>query len=626
MTDSRQARESSRVPSTAPLWSPDAVERERTNLARLIRSVGVADYDELHAWSVRNPGAFWETTATALGVEFIEPYRQAVDLAAGPEHPQWFVGGKLNIAAASLARSAGRTAIVTRRAGGGLERISTELLAALARRAAAGFVGLGLRPGDGVAIVAALTVETVAAYLGVILASGYAVSVPESLPAEEIATRLRIGNARFVVTQDVLPRGGKVHPLYDRVAAAGAAKTIVITAAATPAVPLRGGDLTWAEFLPTDDHFDPVACDPDACINVLFSSGTTGEPKAIGWEQTTPIKAAGDAHWHQDLQPGDVVAWPTSLGWMMGPWLVFSGLLNQATIALYDGGPIERGFCEFVADAGVTVLGVVPSIVRGWRRADLLAGLDWSAIRLFTSTGEASDADDYAYLMRLGGPAGRARPVIEYCGGSELAGGYIASTMLAPNAPSVFNAKVLGTDFVLLRSDGRECGPGEIGEVFLVPPSLGMTTRLLNRSNETVYYEGCPLRGGVRLRRHGDLMMDLGGSRYRSFGRADDTMNLGGIKTSSAEIERAVTGLPGVVEVAAVGVPPPGGGPDELVLFVITDGRPAAAVREPLGRAIHDHLNPLFRVADIVEVKSLPRTASNKLIRRQLRDEYRRPA
>jgi acetyl-CoA synthetase len=307
---------------------------------------------------------------------------------------------------------------------------------------------------------------------------------------------------------------------------------------------------------------------------------------------------------------------------MMGPWLVFAGLLNRAAIALYEGGPVERGFCEFVGDAQVTVLGVVPSIVRGWRRAGCAEGVDWSAIRLFSSSGEASDPDDYTYLMRLGGPEGESRPVIEYCGGSELAGGYVASTLLAPNCPSEFNAKMMGTDFVVLGPSGHPCRPGEVGEVFLIPPAIGMTTRLLNQDNEEVYYAGCPERNGMRLRRHGDLMLVLGDGRYRSLGRADDTMNLGGIKTSSAEIEQAVARTPGVVEAAAVGVPPPKGGPDRLVLFVVAPGQAPGDLAVALQRDIRDRANPLFHLHDIVAVDALPRTASNKLLRRELRKRY----
>ena len=92
----------------------------------------------------------------------------------------------------------------------------------------------------------------------------------------------------------------------------------------------------------------------------------------------------------QDIGPGDVVAWPTSPGWMMGPWLVFATLVNGATMALYEGHPGSEGFCDFVQRAGVTILGVVPSLVAAWREGDLPSRFDWGRIKLFSSTGECS--------------------------------------------------------------------------------------------------------------------------------------------------------------------------------------------------------------------------------------------
>lgn len=606
--------------SPRPVWNPSASALAETNLGRLMRRIGASTVAEAHAWSVTRRAEFWATTAEALNVRFSHPYERVLDESSGPAHARWFVGGRLNIAACCLDRPPEDVAIVTRRADGRLESVTVGELASLARRAAAGFRASGVGVGDGVGFVAPMTVEVVAAYLGVLLIGGYAVSVPESLPAEEIRARLVLGRAKLVLTQDRVHRAGKSIPLYERVVQADAPPTVVIAAAGVEV--LRPQDREWAGFLAQDDSVEPVQCAPDDLINVLFSSGTTGEPKAVPWEQATPIKAAGDAHWHQDVRPGDVLCWPTSMGWMMGPWVIFSGLLNRATIALYEGGPVERGFCQFVQDAKVTVLGVVPSMVRAWRRGGLAEGLDWSSIRLFSSTGEASDPDDYAYLMNLGGPPGETRPVLEYCGGSELAGGYIGSTLLVPNEPSVFNGPTMGTEFVVLDAFRRECPPGAVGEVFLVPPAVGMTTRLLNRDNDAVYYDGCPTHSGRILRRHGDLMMVLGESRYRSFGRADDTMNLGGIKTSSAEIEQALAGAEGVSEVAAVGIPPLLGGPDRLVLFAVSE-RPPAELLPTFQSAIRHRLNPLFHVADLVIVSELPRTPSNKLLRRFLRDVYR---
>ena len=90
---------------------------------------------------------------------------------------------------------------------------------------------------------------------------------------------------------------------------------------------------------------------------------------------------------HTLLCAGTVVCWPTSMGWMMGPWLLFATLLNGGTIALYQGSPLGRDFGQFVAAAGVQVLGLVPSIVKAWRASDCMRGLDWSRLRCFSSTG-----------------------------------------------------------------------------------------------------------------------------------------------------------------------------------------------------------------------------------------------
>ncbi len=319
------------------------------------------------------------------------------------------------------------------------------------------------------------------------------------------------------------------------------------------------------------------------------------------------------------MQPGDVIAWPTNLGWMMGPWLIYASLLNRATMALFHDVPTGRTFGEFVARARVNVLGLVPSIVKVWRSDDRMRGLDWSAIKCFGSTGEASNAVDYLYLMMLAG----YRPVIEYCGGTEVGGGYLTGTLVQPASPATFSTPALGSQLVLLDEHGR---PTDNGEVFLVPPTLGYSQTLLNRDHHEVYFAGTPPGpNGELLRRHGDQIERLPGGYFRALGRVDDTMNLGGIKVSSAEIERVLDGVTGVLRTAAVAINPPGGGPSELVVFVVP--REAGADREALApalqQALKTRLNPLFRISDVVLVPSLPVTPSNKIMRRELRAQYR---
>jgi acetyl-CoA synthetase len=381
---------------------------------------------------------------------------------------------------------------------------------------------------------------------------------------------------------------------------------------------LGDGDVVWREFLGGDGDAEAVAGGPDESTNILFSSGTTGEPKAIPWTQLTPIKAAMDGRFHQDIHAGDVVAWPTNLGWMMGPWLVYASLVNGAAIALHDDAPHGGDFGRFVAEAGVTILGVVPSLVAAWRSTGCMEGLDWSRIRLFSSTGEASNPSDMAYLMGLAG----GRPVIEYCGGTEIGGGYLTGTVVQPAVPGSFTTPALGIDLRILDEEGRRAASGE---VFLVAPSIGLSQRLLNADHHEVYYAGTPKIEGLTLRRHGDHIEQLDGGYFRVVGRVDDAMNLGGIKVAAADIERAVAGVEGVAETAAVAIAPRDGGPGRLVVFAVPVPGHHVDVeswRSAMQERIGTRLNPLFKVHQVVAIDALPRTASAKVMRRRLRDDY----
>jgi acetyl-CoA synthetase len=303
---------------------------------------------------------------------------------------------------------------------------------------------------------------------------------------------------------------------------------------------------------------------------------------------------------------------------MMGPWLIFASLVNEATMALYEGAPTGKGFVRFLSEASVSVLGVVPSIVRHWRSSGALDFDELSSVRVLSSTGEASGAEDYLWLMSR---AGYRAPVIEYLGGTEIGGGHLTGTVLQPASPATFTTAALGTEIVVLDEDGRPVPEGATGELFLVPPALGLSQSLLNRDHDAVYYDGCP-RGpqGEVLRRHGDEIARLARGYFKAEGRADDTMNLGGIKVSSIELERAANAHPAVYESAAVGVRRGGEGAEKLVLFVVPRARvEASELKKELSRAIADRLNPLFKVEEVVVVESLPRTASNKVLRRELR-------
>ncbi|HAH45336.1 AMP-binding protein [Gimesia sp.] len=603
----------------APAWFPGERELQQSHLAEWRGDLNLADFDAVYDWSISNRNDFTSKLIDSLGIQFREPPQQIMDYSAGVEEVEWLRGATLNIVESCLREKSDETAILFQRHLEEVQSLSYRELRELTAQVANGLSEAGIEPGERVAVMLPMTPESVAIFLGIIAAGCVVVTIADSFSAEEMQVRLKITNPRLIFIQDVISRNGRQLPLFAKLEILPELAAVVLPESESLAVSLREHDQLWSDFLSADSELTCVPRQTDAETTILFSSGTTGSPKGIPWDQTTPIKSAGDGYLHHDIHAGDVVCWPTNLGWMMGPWLVYASLINDATIALSDSVPTSRRFCEFVQNANVTMLGLVPSIVSAWRSQDATAGLDWSQIKVFSSTGECSNPEDMFWLMSRAG----YRPVIEYCGGTETGGGYITGTVLKPGVPGLFSCPALGFEWLLLNEAGEET---KNGEVFFVPPVIGLSTRLINRNHHDVYFADItPGPQGQTLRRHGDQIEALPGGYFRAHGRVDDAMNLGGIKVSCVQIEELLTQSTGVREVAAIAVAPPGGGPGQLVIFVVMQNRDsfiAADLMQEMQQMIRSQLNPLFKIHAVREIEQLPRTASNKVMRRKLRDLY----
>ncbi len=602
--------------ATQYCWIPSKKDITQSNIHNMMVKNNFSDFKSFQQWSVESYKDFWAQTVNNLNIPFKTNYQSIVNLKNGVAQAHWLYGAELNIAEACFQNHPESTAVIFQKENGVIQKVSQQNLEILVNRIANGLVNYGLQQGDVIAIDMPMTLEAVAIYLAGLKAGMPVATIADSFTEKEIAVRLKITQPKLIFTQDVLSRAGKILPLYQKVKNAQAGKTIVISTQ-TPQLPLNKSDECWEDFISENTHFDAVTLKPEDTSTILFSSGTTGTPKAIPWTQVTPIKSASDAYYHHNIQKNDVVCWPTNLGWMMGPWLVFAALINKATLALYYGAPLDKAFGTFVQEAQITMLGLVPSIVRHWKNSGCMEKLDWGAIKCFSSTGEVSNAEEMTYLMQLGGH----KPVIEYCGGTEIGGGYITSTVIQPNYPSTFSCQALGGSFVLLNENHE---PDVLGEVFIIPPILGLSNRLINKNHHDVYYKDTPQYRGKVLRRHGDAMNRLPNGYYVAQGRVDDAMNLGGIKVSGIQIEELINSLDFVKESAAIAVSPKNGGPSKLVLYYVSHPNNLSA-EERLTHAksiIRQELNPLFKVSDLIELDLLPRTASGKVMRRTLRDLY----
>jgi len=597
------------------MWQPTTDFIKKTNLFKIMHHQGITNYQDFYNWSIEDKNAFWNESIQALNIPLKIPYSSVLD-ATDIEHPIWLKDAQLNIVDACFTANKNATAIkFMKEQDDNHTTMSYAALEKYINRLANSLINSGLQRGDAIGIDMSMNIEAVVIYLGAIKAGITVVTVADSFSADEIKVRFDIAKPKIVFTQDYLIRGQKKLPLYDKVLQAGAEKIVVISSPNTD-IRVRKQDVFWDDFLVENFDFKSVSANPDDTITILFSSGTTGAPKAIPWNHTTAIKSASDGFYHHDIQSGNVVAWPTNLGWMMGSWLIFATLINNGTIALFEGSPMSEKFGKFIQNAQVNMLGIVPSIVRAWKHTAQMEKYDWSAIKCFSSTGESSNPEEMEYLMQLADN----KPIIEYCGGTEIGGGYVTSSLMQTNIPSTFSTPALGSEFIILDENNQI---SDKGEVFLIPPAMGLSFQLLNKNHHETYCANTPKIKGKTLRRHGDFLVRLPNGYFRVMGRTDDSMNLGGIKISSLQIEELVNNHVAVMESAAIAISPKDGGPSLLVLYIVPNGFvDKELLQYELQQLVKQKLNPLFKIYDVVVTTKLPRTASNKIMRRVLRDEY----
>ncbi|KAF4363303.1 hypothetical protein G4B88_011700 [Cannabis sativa] len=585
-----------------PYWFPSLYHSKDTNLGRLMEKHGpsllgplykdpITSYSLFQKFSVEHPEVYWSIALKELSVSFQEEPKCILDKSDKSKHGgSWLPGAVLNIAECCLLptsypRKDDSLAIVWRDEGSDDSSVNLITLKQLREQviSVAKSLDAMFSKGDAIAMDMPMTANAVIIYLAIILSGLVVVSIADSFAPKEIASRLHVSQAKAIFTQDFILRGGRKFPLYSRVVEAAPDRVIVLPATGSnTGIQLREQDMSWGDFLSSvgtrSRKYSPCYQPVDSLINILFSSGTTGEPKAIPWTHLSPIRCSSDFWAYMDIKVGDVVCWPTNLGWALGPFILFTCFLSG---------------CKSVA-----------------------------------STGETSNVDDDLWLSSQA----YYKPVIECCGGTELASSYIQGSLLQPQAFGAFNTATMTTSFVIIDEHGNPyCMPDDqacTGEVGLIPLYLGASDRLLNADHEEVYFKGMPLYKGMRLRRHGDIINRTVGGYFIVQGRADDTMNLGGIKTSSFELERVCDRADdSILETAAVSVSPIGGGPEQLVMFVVLKNgydAEAESLRTKFSKAIQSNLNPLFKVSAVKIVHEFPRTMSNKLLRRVLRDQLNR--
>ncbi|MEV6006896.1 acetoacetate--CoA ligase [Streptomyces sp. NPDC051976] len=617
-----------------PLWTPGPERIARAQVTRFqewaadrhgapagVPGDPAGSYAALHAWSVREPEVFWRAITEWFDVRFGTPY-EAVLADASMPGARWFPGGTLNYTEHAL-----RPALDPERAGEAAllhldesHEIGTVTWAELSRQVAslaASLRRLGVTPGDRVSGYLPNIAQAVVAVLATAAVGGVWTSCAPDFGARSVLDRFQQVEPVVLFTVDGYRYGGKSH---DRSAIVAEMRAGLPTLRATVHIPLLGtpapaGALDWADLVADDPEpvYEQVPFDHP--LWVLYSSGTTGLPKAIVQSQggilLEHLKQTG---LHNDLGPGDRFFWYTSTGWMMWNFLV-SGLLSGATIVLYDGSP---GYPDTAAQWGVaertgtTVFGTSAAYVIACRKAEVHPGRDFdlSAVKCVATTGSPLPPDGFRWLHD---EVKEDLWIASVSGGTDVCSCFAGGVATLPVHIGELQAACLGTDLQAWNVDGEPV-VDQVGELVVTNPMPSMPIRFWNDPGGVRYQESYfEMFPGVW--RHGDWITMTSRGTVVIHGRSDSTLNRQGVRMGSADIYEVVERLPEIKESLVIGIEQSDGGYWMPLFVQLTDGAELDDdLRDRIRSAIRAQLSPRHVPDEIIETPGVPHTLTGKRI------------
>lgn len=614
------------------IWRPAADASETTNTgaflhrAEAVLGRSLPGYPALWEWSVSDPDAFWGTVWEHFAVPATTPARRVRgrDDGSGRDLPDvvWFPGARLNYATAALHPAgvdAHAPALVAHSQTVGPRTLDWTELREQVARARAGLTAAGVRSGDRVAAYLPNGVEAVVAFLATASLGAIWSSCPPEFGARSVADRFRQIEPRVLLAVDGYRYGTREIDRREALATIRAELPSVELLVMVPSLHEASANgpntCTWAELLAHGRDDTPALPVPfDHPLYVLYSSGTTGLPKAIvhghGGILLEHLKVLG---LHADLGPASRFFWYSTTGWMMWNLLV-SGLTVGATIVLFDGDPGHPDLgtlWALAAETATTYLGVSAPFIHACAKAGQTPGRDHdlSALRALGSTGAPLSPEGFRWAHEH---VRADIPICSISGGTDVCSAFLGHDPLLEVRAGELAGAYLGVRVAALGPDGEEL-IGEQGELVITEPMPSMPVALWNDpTGERLlqsYFRAYPGRW-----HHGDwITLHNDGSAVIS-GRSDATLNRGGVRLGTSDFYAVVDALPEVADSLVVHLEDPAGGLGRLVLFVQLASGPGLddALRARIAGELRTQLSPRHVPDEVHAVPAVPRTLSGK--------------
>jgi acetoacetyl-CoA synthetase len=601
------------------LWSPPEDLVETSTMTRFMRWLDAErgltfdSYDELWRWSVDDIEAFWASIWQFFDVEADAPYLRVIGSREMPG-AEWFPGVRLSYPEHVFrGRDADAVAILhaseTREPGewtwGDLREQTARIRAGLEAR--------GVGPGDRVAAYMPNIPETIAAFFATASLGAVWSSAAPEFGAQSVIDRFAQIEPTVILAIDGYRYGGKD---FDRTAIVQR----IADEVGAPVVRLGYLDGSGWEDGFLGDASSPLTFERvlfDHPLWVLFSSGTTGLPKAIVHGQGgILLEHLKKLHLHLDAQEGDRVFWFTTTGWMMWNFLV-SGLLTPAAIVLFDGNPGNDGLnvlWDLAAETRMTCFGTSAAFIHSCMKAGVEpgAGRDLSALRSVGSTGSPLSPEGFQWVYDH---VGSDTWLFSTSGGTDVCSAFVGGTPLKPVYLGELQARSLGADVQAFDEDGNPV-IDEVGELVITQPLPSMPIYFWGDEDGSRYRESYfDVYPGVW--RHGDWIRITPRDTAVIYGRSDSTINRGGVRMGTSEIYRAALAVPEIADALVVDVPPhEGSGDSWMPLFVVlAEGQELTdEVVAALRKRIREDCSPRHVPSEVIQVAEVPRTLSGKIL------------
>lgn len=601
----------------------------------VVANAHVKDYDKVNEAALADLPGFWGKIA-AENFEWFAPWERVLDDENAPFY-KWFVGAKTNIVHNALDRhvrtaTRNKAALIFEGEKGDTRVYTYQQLHYEVSKFASIMRAMGIQKGDRVTIYMGRVPELMIAMLACAKIGAIHSVVYGGFSTEALHERIEDSQSKLLVTCDGAWLRGKIVELKkiadDAVERAGTIQTVICVKRTGQEVEMVSGRDHWYHDLMNLPIADPKAAtevmDAEDPLYILYTSGTTGKPKAIlHTHGGYMVGIATTLKWVFDLKPEDIWWCAADPGWVTGhSYIVYGPLLNGVTSFMYEGAPTHPypdRWWQIVAKYGVTVLYTAPTAIRGLMRF----GESWpnrhdmSSLRLLGSVGEPINPEAWRWYYRVIG--GERCPVMDTWWQTETGNFMITPLPVTPLKPGSATKAFPGVKVDVVDEDGNPVKANEEGYLVIQTPWPAMLRTVYKDPDRYVaqYWSRFAEQGWYLP---GDSAKKDEDGYIWVIGRIDDVIKVSGYRLGTAEIESALVSHPAVAEAACIGVP------DELrgnVIKAFCILRQGFSGSEKLANELKDHvgheIGPIAKPATVDFVSSLPKTRSGKIMRRVLK-------